>query len=127
MPRLLTSSQELMGQCKINVVCIILLVRRQEIVNFMTPPPPQGEILEGGGGRLKSVKLMYLKKKFFTPGYRYLEMMTKAVSTKFINIMIPRTGVLVLGCGYISHIVKMHVFLKIFFSSSGLRSDQLRE
>ena len=34
-------------------------------------------------------------------------MMTKEGSTKFINFMIPTAGVLFLGCGHISHIVKI--------------------
>ena len=39
-------------------------------------------------------------------------MMTKEGSTKMINFMTPGTGVLVLGCGHISHIVKIHFFFK---------------
>ena len=68
---------------------------------------------------------MYLYLKIFsTPGQRYVEMMTKEVSTKLIKIMNPRAGVLVLGCdhiSHISHILKMHDFYKNFLSSSGLR------
>ena len=33
----------------------------------------------------------------------YIEMMTKEGSTKIVNFMTPRTGVLVLGCGHKSH------------------------
>ena len=36
--------------------------------------------------------------------------LTKEGSTKIVNFMTPRAGVLVLGCGHISHIVKMHYF-----------------
>ena len=39
-------------------------------------------------------------------------MITKEWSTKIVNFMTPGAGVLVLGCGYISHIVKMHNFFK---------------
>ena len=39
-------------------------------------------------------------------------MMTKEGSTKIVNFMTPRAGVLMLGCGHISHIVKMHYFFK---------------
>ena len=39
-------------------------------------------------------------------------MMTKEGSTKIVNFMIPRAGVLVLGRGHISHIVKMYYFFK---------------
>ena len=35
-------------------------------------------------------------------------MMNKKGSTKIVNFMTPRAGVLVLGCGHISHLVKMH-------------------
>ena len=35
-------------------------------------------------------------------------MMTKEGSTKIVNFMIPGAGVLVLGRGHISYIVKMH-------------------
>ena len=46
-------------------------------------------------------------------------MMTKEVSTKILNFMTPVTGALVLVCGHLSHIVKMHYFLKVFFSTLG--------
>ena len=39
-------------------------------------------------------------------------MMTKERSTKLVNFMNPGTGDLVLGCGHISHIVKIHYFFK---------------
>ena len=39
-------------------------------------------------------------------------MMTKEGSTKIVNIMTPGAGILVLGRGHISHIVKMHYFFK---------------
>ena len=38
--------------------------------------------------------------------------MTKEGSTKIVNFMTPGAGVLVLGCGHISHIVKLHYFFK---------------
>ena len=44
-------------------------------------------------------------------------MMTKEGSTKIVNFMTPGAGVLVLGRGHISHIVKMHYF---FLKSSSL-------
>ena len=37
-------------------------------------------------------------------------MTTKEGSTKIVNFMTPRAGVLVLGLGHISYIVKMHYF-----------------
>ena len=39
-------------------------------------------------------------------------MITKEGSTKIVNIMIPGAGVLFLGRGHISHIVKLHYFFK---------------
>ena len=39
-------------------------------------------------------------------------MMTTEGSTKSINFMTPWAGVLVQGCGHISHRVKMHYFFK---------------
>ena len=50
---------------------------------------------------------------FSTPRHRtkYIAMMTKEGLTKIVNFMTLRAGVLVLGCGHISHVVKMHLFL----------------
>ena len=39
---------------------------------------------------------------------QYVVMMTKEGSTKIVNFMTPGAVVLVLGCGNISHIVKLH-------------------
>ena len=39
-------------------------------------------------------------------------MMTKEGSTKIVSFMTPGAGILVIGCGHLSHIVKMHYFLK---------------
>ena len=39
---------------------------------------------------------------------KYVVVMTKEGSTKIVNFMTPGAGVLVLGRGYISYIVKMH-------------------
>ena len=43
---------------------------------------------------------------------KYVVMMIKEGSTKIVNFMTPGAGVLVLGRGHISHIVKMHYFFK---------------
>ena len=37
-------------------------------------------------------------------------MMTKIGSTKIVNFMTPGAGVLVLGRGHISHLMKIHYF-----------------
>ena len=50
-------------------------------------------------------------------------MMSKEGSAKIVNFMTPRAGILVLGCGQISCIVKMLYF---FFSSLGHRPDKVR-
>ena len=39
-------------------------------------------------------------------------MMIKEGSTKIVNFITPRAGVLVLGRDHISHVVKMHYFFK---------------
>ena len=52
-------------------------------------------------------------------------MMTKEGSTKIVNFMTPGSGVLMLGCGHISHIVKCIISLKIFFFTPRHRSDKL--
>ena len=46
-------------------------------------------------------------------------MMTKEESTKIVNFMTPGAGVLVLGHGHTSHIVKMHSFFDIPLLYSG--------
>ena len=52
-------------------------------------------------------------------------MMTKEGSSKIVTFMLPRAGFLALELGHISHIVKMHVSLKIFFSTPRHKSDKL--
>ena len=43
-------------------------------------------------------------------------MMTKEGSTKIVNLKTSWAWVLVLGCGHLSHTVKMHYFFKKSFS-----------
>ena len=52
--------------------------------------------------------------------------MTKERSTKIVNIMTPGAGVLVLGHGHISHIVKRHYFFKnlLLYSRSWVRQTK---
>ena len=45
--------------------------------------------------------------------------MTKEGSTQIVIFMTIGAVVLALGCGHISHIVKMHYFLKNFLYSRG--------
>ena len=56
---------------------------------------------------------------------KYVVMMTKEGSTKIVNFMTPGAGVLVLGRGLISHIVKMHYFFKNLLLTPRHRSDIL--
>ena len=52
-------------------------------------------------------------------------MMTTERSTKIVNFMTPGAGVLVLGRGHISHIVKMHYFFKnLLYSHAYIRQTK---
>ena len=53
-------------------------------------------------------------------------MMTKEGSTKIVTFMTPRAGVLVLGCGHISYIVKMHYYFKnlLLYSQAWIRQTK---
>ena len=52
-------------------------------------------------------------------------MLTKEGSNKIVNFMNPRAGILVLGCGHVSHIVKMHYFFKnLLFSKALIRQTK---
>ena len=48
---------------------------------------------------------------------KYMVMLTEEGSTNIVNFMTPGAGFLLLGCGHISHIVKMHYPFKIPFSA----------
>ena len=66
---------------------------------------------------VKSVKLMYFLKNLLLYSQALIRqtkyvVMTKEGSTKIVNFMTPGAGVLVLGRGHISHIVKLHYFFK---------------
>ena len=80
----------------------------REIVNFP----------RGGNSAVKNVKLMYFLENLlqYSQAYirqtKYIIMMTKEGSTKIVTFMTPEAGVLVLGRGHISHIVKLHYFFK---------------
>ena len=57
---------------------------------------------------------------------KYVVMMTKEVSKKIVNFMTPGAGVLVQGCGHISHIVKLHYFFKnlLLYSQALIRQTK---
>ena len=53
-------------------------------------------------------------------------MMNKEGSTQIVNLMTPRAGVLALGCGHTSKIVKMRYSFKNLFFTPRHRSEKLR-
>ena len=85
-----------------------------KIVDCMTPGA--GVLMLGHGHISHIVKLHYFFKnillysKALIRQTKYLVMMNKEGSTKIVNFMTPGAGVLVLGRGHISHIVKMRYF-----------------
>ena len=86
-------------------------------LNFMTPGA--GVLVQGCGHKSHKVKMHYFllhkKSSSLHPAYirqtKCIVMMAKEGSTKTLNFMTPDAGVLVQGCGHISHKVKMHYFL----------------
>ena len=90
--------------------------RHTKIVNFMTPQA--GVFVLGCGHISHIVKMHYFFKNLLLYSQalirqtKYKVMITTEGSTKIVNFMIPGAGVLVLGRGHISHIVKMHYFFK---------------
>ena len=85
-----------------------------KIVYFMTPRA--GVHVLGRGHISHLVKMHYFFKNLLFNSQalirqtKYVVMMTKEGSTKIVNFMTPGAGVLVLGCGHISHMLKMHYF-----------------
>ena len=84
--------------------------------------PWAGVLVQGRGHISHGVKMNYFFKKNFLYSQaenreiKYIVMMNKEGSTKIINFMTPGAGVLVLGHGHISHVVKMQYFFKKFSS-----------
>ena len=58
------------------------------------------------------LKNLFLYSQALIRQTKYVVMMTKEGSTKIVNFITPGAGVLLLGRGHISHIVKMHYFFK---------------
>ena len=44
-------------------------------------------------------------------------------STKILDIMTPRVGLVVLGCGHVGDILNMLNFNEIFYNSPGQKAD----
>ncbi|XP_062584314.1 uncharacterized protein LOC134246070 [Saccostrea cucullata] len=94
-----------------------------KIVNFMAPG--SGVLVLGWGSIDNTVKMHYFFENILLCSWvlntlnKHIVMMSKSASSKIVNFMAPGSGVLVLGWGSIDYIVKMHYFLKIFFSAPG--------
>ena len=77
------------------------------------------------------VKMRYFLKILFIPRQKsqikYIVMMTKEGATKIVNRMIPGAGILALGCGHISYILKMHYLYLETFSPLFPGIDQSNE
>ena len=105
------------GAWSIQSNCIVMMTKEGsiKIVNFMTPG---AGVLVLGRGHISHIMkcIISLKTSFLLPGIdqktKYLVMMTKEGSTYIVNFMTPGAGVLALGRGHISHIMKMHYFFK---------------
>ena len=99
-----------------------------KIVTFMTPG---SEVLVLGCGHISHIVKMhyFFKNRQYSQTWirqtNHIVMMTKKGSTKIVTFMIPGSGVLVLGRGHISHIVKIHISLEIVFSTPRHQSDKL--
>ena len=85
-----------------------------KIVNFMTRTP----LVLGCGHLSHIVKMHYFFKNLllYSQEYigqtKYIVLINKEGSTKIVTFMTPGAGVLLLGCGHLSHIVKMYYFFK---------------
>ena len=69
------------------------------------------------------LKSLLLYSHAFIGQTKYIVMITNEGSIKIVSFITPGAGVLVLGCGHISHLVKMHYFLKylLYFYAIVLR------
>ena len=72
---------------------------------------------------LKSEKLMHFLKKnlpylgHVSDTFKCIGLIIKEGSTQVLNFMTPGAGILVMGCGHLGHIVKMHYVYNFFYSS----------
>ena len=82
------------------------------IVNFMNPGV--GVLLLWCGHISYKVKIHYFYKNLFLFSQAQIRQTNSIamMSTKNVNFMTSGAGALVLGCGQISHIVKMYYFCK---------------
>ena len=82
-----------------------------KIVNFMNPGI-EGSCAKVWSYKLYSEKTLFLYSQVQIRQTEGIVMMSKEGSTNILNFMTPTTGILVLGCCQISHIMKMHYFCK---------------
>ena len=101
-----------------------------KIVNFICPGP--WVLVLGCGHISHMVKMHYFLKNLLLYSQaqirqtKYIVIMTKKGSTKIVTLMTPGAGVLVLGRGHISHIVKMHYFFKNLLLNSQAQNRQTK-
>ena len=101
-----------------------------KIVNFMTLRA--GVLVLEHGHTSHIVKMHYFFKNLLlysqamTRKTDSIVIMPKERSTKIVNFMITRAGILVLESGQISHIVKMHQFFKnlLLFTQAQIRQTE---
>ena len=106
--------------------------RSTTIVTFMTPGA--GVLMLGRGHISHILKMHYFFKNLLLYSQtqirqtKYKVMMTREGSIKIVNFTTPGSGVLVLGCGHVSHIVKMHYFFKnlLLYSQSQIRQTKYK-
>ena len=82
-----------------------------KIVNFMSPGagvPVLGCALLSHIVKMHYFLNLLLSSQAYIRQTKYIVLINKEGSTKIVTFMTPGAGVLVLGCGHISHIVKMH-------------------
>ena len=100
-----------------------------KIVNFMTSGA--GVLMPGLGHMSCSENALSFKNRLLNPQAqirqtKYVVMLTKEESTKIVSFITPGSGVLVIGHGHISHIVKMHYSFKnlLLYSQALVRQSK---
>ena len=97
--------------CQLLVQYFLLLLILKVINLFVNFVPLNRNGGGGGGQRVCKIDVFPYYSWTYIRQTEYIVMMTKEVSNKIVNLMTPRAGVLVLGRGHKSHIVKMHFIL----------------
>ena len=120
----------LYSQAQIRQTKYIVMLTKEgstKIVSFMSPG---SGVLVMGHGHIShivtmhySLKNLYLYSQAMFRKTKYIIMLTKEGSIKIVSFMSPGSGVLVMGHGHVSHIVKMHYSLKnpLLYSQAMIR------